>query len=171
MAYSRSAMAILRDPVERAIQVLAAEAESLPNQDPEAAGWGALALRSARLGGISFDREVWNHFVPGLTAPAAGGALKEAIELLVSRARLRSREPPAKHPVPWPITMPSGRPRGWYWGMMALAYFDPQGSTWKRWNERMKWELLSTKESDPESLAFRALTFEVYYPDIVYGGE
>jgi hypothetical protein len=164
-------MAILRDPVERAIKVLAAEAESLPNHDPEAAGWGALALRSAMLAGIPFDRDVWNNFVPGLPAPGAGGALKEAVDLLVSRARPRSRKRPAKLQVSWPLTMPSGSPREWYWGMMALAYFDPEGSLWKRWNEKMKSELVSTKESDPVSLAFRALTFEVYYPDIVYGGE
>lgn len=162
-AYGWSGLTILRQPAERALTALVAEAPSWTQGDPELAGWAALALRSAMFSDLPFDAAAWDDLKSGTRG-------NTAVELLISCLLSRGRRNPAFRPQPLRLAdLKATTPRERYWTGLALAYGDgPEGMVWKRWNERMKSEVLPTPASAPESLAFRALLLTVYYPDNVY---
>jgi hypothetical protein len=161
-------LAILRHPKEMAIAALLAESSSWTKGDPEVAGWAAQALRSARSSCFLFDDAAWDVLKTPLVQPAAGDLRDPAIDLLVWCLVNRGRRNPEfrRRPPPLPNLQPK-HPREGYWSSMSIGYWDGSG-LWMKWQERLKAELFAEKATDPETLAFRALTLEAYYGDNAY---
>jgi len=152
-AYGLGWLTVLRHPAEQAIHAL--EASSFPSlrEDADAVGWIVLALRSATLSSLPFDRAVYDRLSPNLRSTVEG-----AVELLlwIHLGRV-GKLPPGRCPPPSFPDLPSDTAADLFWGTKALLSFDgPEGPLRKRWKKRG--EPPSPKEQGVEAMALQALT-------------
>lgn len=160
---------LFRGPAERAIEALTCRPFPSVDADPEGVAWASLALRSAALGSLPFDRGILEPLATTLRTSGGQALCQRAVVLLLRDhlsawgrllADLRGILP-SPH-------LPLQDLRDWFWG--SKASFSCGDRIWKRWNERMKPALLGVKQRDAETPAFRALTFETYYGEVwIYG--
>ena len=162
MACDRQGFPTLHYATEQALAALVAGSSSWTKGESEVAGWAAQTLLSARFTYFPVDQAAWDALKAPFLKPVAANLRDPVIDCLVWS--LLPRKDPAldQRPPPLPDLQPKTS-RARYWTARALMFWYGPGLTWTKWNEPMKAELLSEKTSDPESLAFRALTLEVYY--------
>ena len=160
---------LFRGPAERALEALVARPFPLTDADPEGVAWASLALRSAALGSLPFDRAVLDSLATNLRTSGDRIPRKRAVDLML-RDHLRDwrRLPADLRGTPPPPDLPSQDLRDWFWGSKALVSW--RAPIWEHWNERMKPVLLEIKQGNAVTLTFRALTLEAYYGETwIYG--
>lgn len=157
---------LLRQPAEQAIHALVAEALPSTCEDAVAVGWVILALRSATLNSLPFDRGVYDRLVPNLRPPSG-----RAVELLlwVHLGRVGRLPPDLRRAAP-ATDLPSDTAADRYWGTKALLWFDgPEGPLWRRWKKRTGPEPSSGE--GVEGTALRALTITTTWDSWTWGAQ
>ena len=157
---------LLRHPAEQAIHALVAEALPSTREDAVAVGWVILALRSATLNSLPFDRAVYDRLAPNLRPPSGG-----AVELLLwmQLGQVGRLPPDLRRAVP-ATDLPSDTAADRYWGTKALLWYDgPEGPLWRRWKRRKGPEPASGE--GVEGAALRALTITTTVDFWVWGAK
>jgi len=185
-AYGQSGLRSLAEPAIQAIQAL--------ESDDAAAGWTALALRSAAICGVPFSWTLSKGLglAPAAQSSSAPPLLRGALDIFMWRhdqevRRREAKDPPSIRPLlDHRPTWQSGAmdPHAWYWGTLALSRWDgPGGRDWKAWHEPLQQALLGNQESGSGehrgswappgrgrtiSTVLFSLTLTVYYRPAVY---
>jgi len=157
---------LLRHPAEQAIHALVAEAFPSTREDSVAVGWVTLALHSATLNGLPFDRAVYDRLVPNLRPPS-GGAVELLLWMHLGRA---GRLPPDLRRAVPAMDLPSDTAADRYWATKALLWYEgPEGPLWRRWKRREGPEPSSGE--GVEGAALRALTITTTADSRVWGAK
>jgi hypothetical protein len=168
-AYGLGRLSVLRYAAEQAMHALEMEPFPTMREDADAVGWIVLALRSATLSGLPFDRAVYDRLSPNLRSPTGG-----AIELLLwtHLGRVGPLPPDLRRLSSLP-DFPSDTVRDRFWGTKALLSFDgPEGSLWRRWRKRAESSsLFLLPEEGMEAKALRALTSATRTESWIYGAK
>jgi hypothetical protein len=178
-AYGLTGSNLFKDQAQKGIDALVAlQGEGAFGEDRALHAWGAMALKSAEISGLSFHRYGYDRirafYDRRANVPADSGEMAARIFMdknkgdprLGPGADLLVRRTPDWDQQDFAY---------WHWGSLALFQYDgPSGPLWKAWNEPLKQTLVPTQHprgcwpgKDPGQTLVQttlaALTLEVYY--------